>query len=117
MAAEPKSNIPAVTFENLFEEDPVGEKFFEWWLGTSFLENRRHFLRMGEMGAKAAPLSARADRKSPELLTHDATGERVNRVTFHPDYHELMRMSYGEGIVALKYDPGFLSRFRANRPA
>ena len=117
MAAEPTPNIPTSDFDNLFEEDPVGEKFFEWWLGPAFLENRRHFLRMGEISAKVAPLSARADKKTPELLTHDVTGERVNRVSFHPDYLELQRLSYGEGIVALKYEPSFLERFRPHRHA
>jgi len=108
-------NIPLLTFENLFEEDPVGEKFFEWWLGHTFLENRKHFVLMGRAGALATPLAARADKESPRLQTHDALGERVNRVDYHPDYAELERLSYGGGIVAIKYEEAFLAKHRAHR--
>lgn len=108
-------NIPRVELGNLFEEDPVGEKFFEWWLGHTFLDTRKHFLAMGRAGALAGPLSARADRHSPVLKTHDALGERVNRIEYHPDYRELERLSYGGGIVAIKYDEAFLARHRAHR--
>ncbi|HUR29691.1 MAG TPA: acyl-CoA dehydrogenase family protein [Planctomycetota bacterium] len=108
-------NIPRIEIENLFEEDPVGEKFFEWWLGTTFLETRKHFLAMGKAGMEAIPLAARADRLSPVLRTHDAAGERINRVEYHPDYRELERLSYGSGIVALKYEEAFLAKHRAHR--
>ncbi len=109
------SNIPRIEFANLFDEDGVGEKFFEWWLGPAFGEVREHFVAMGEAAALAVPLSARADREGPVLQTHDARGERVGRVVYHPDYHRLEELSYGRGIVAVKYDPDFLARHRARR--
>jgi len=109
------SNIPRVEFANLFDEDGVGERFFEWWMGPAFREVRGHFVAMGESGALATPLSARADKESPVLQTHDARGERVSRVVHHPDYHRMEELSYGRGIVALKYDADFLARHRARR--
>ena len=115
MSGRDGSNIPDVQFENLFEEDPVGEKFFEWWLGPSFPSNRKHFVEMGRSGALATPLSARADKQSPVLQTHDARGERVNRIVYHPDYERLKELSYAKGIVALKYEEAFLAKHRANR--
>lgn len=108
-------NIPRVEFENLFDEDPFGETLFEWWLGDSFADVRKHFVAMGRAGALAVPLAARADKLSPVLRTHDATGERINHVEYHPDYRELERMSYGGGIVALKYEESFLAKHRKNR--
>ncbi len=113
MGTEP--NIPQPAFDNLFQEDPVGERFFEWWLGPAFTENRRHFVSMGERAARAAPLSQRADKETPVLHTHDATGERVNRVAYHPDYHALEDLAYGGGILSLKYDEAFLAKHRKNR--
>lgn len=110
-------NIPEISFDNLFFEDPVGEKAFEWWLGPAFLENRKLFVGMGERAARITPLSARADKMTPVLRTHDARGERINRVEFHPDYAALIEASYGEGIVSRKYDPAWLERFRPNRHA
>lgn len=109
------ANIPQIEFSNLFEEDPIGRKFFEWWIGPAFADVRDHFVAMGESGALAAPLSARADREGPVLQTHDARGERVDRIVFHPDYRRLEELSYGRGIVAIKYEPEFLARHRPHR--
>ena len=110
-----RSNIPSIEFSNLFEEDPVGELFFQWWTGPPFEEVRPHFLSMGESGAMATPLSARADREGPVLRTRDAAGESVSRVEFHPDYRRLEELSYGRGIVAIKYDAAFLRAHRSRR--
>jgi len=38
-----------------------------------------------------------ANRHPPELRTHDARGERIDAVDFHPAWHELMRLSTGAG--------------------
>lgn len=110
------SNIPTPQFENLFDADPTGAKLWEHWLGREqFSELRGHFSALGDAGARAAPLSARADKLSPVLLTHDATGERIDHVRQHPDYHELEKLSYGRGIVGIKYDAKFLAKHRENR--
>jgi acyl-CoA dehydrogenase len=59
---------------------------------------------MGERAAKeVAPLAAIADRERPRLVTHDARGERVNRVEYHPAYREMERIAYGSGMIAMKY--------------
>ena len=108
-----RANIPSTAFDNLFAADPTGAALFESWIGPArFAAVRGHFVAMGQAGALATPLSARADRQAPVLLTHDATGERVDRVVQHPDYHELERLSYGRGIVGVKYRPGFLGADR-----
>ena len=109
-------NIPEVRFTNLFDEDPLGEEFWKYWFGAArFGEFRDHFSALGESGAIATELSARADRQGPTLQTHDARGKRIDRVVQHPDYRELERLSYGRGIVGIKYDPEFLAKHRAFR--
>jgi acyl-CoA dehydrogenase len=111
-----ESNIPEVQFENLFLNDPTGRKFWSHWFGAErFSALKSHFHAMGDAGAKAAPLSMRADKHGPVLLTHDACGERIDRVVQHPDYHELEKLSYGRGIVAIKYDREFLAKHREVR--
>jgi acyl-CoA dehydrogenase len=109
------SNIPLVEHSNLFEEDALGREFFRAWLGPAFEDVRGHFAAMGESGALATPLSARADREGPVLQAWDARGERSGRVVFHPDYRRLEELSYGRGIVAIKYEPDFLASHRASR--
>ncbi|HJQ35706.1 MAG TPA: acyl-CoA dehydrogenase family protein [Thermoanaerobaculia bacterium] len=59
---------------------------------------------MGERAAKeVAPLAAVADCQQPRLVTHDARGERVSRVEYHPSYREMERIAYGSGMIAMKY--------------
>jgi len=59
---------------------------------------------MGERAAKeVAPLAVVADREQPKLITHDARGERVSRVEYHPAYREMERIAYGSGMIAMKY--------------
>lgn len=59
---------------------------------------------MGERAAReVAPLAAIADRESPQLVTHDVRGERINRVDYHPSYRAMERVAYGSGLVALNY--------------
>lgn len=59
---------------------------------------------MGERAAReVAPLSEIADRERPRLVTHDARGERISRVEYHPAYREIERIGYGSGMIAMKY--------------
>jgi len=60
---------------------------------------------MGERAAReVAPRAAIADRYSPRLVTHDARGNRVDRVEYHPAYREMERIAYGSGMIAMKYE-------------
>ena len=67
---------------------------------------------MGERAAfEVAPLAQIADRESPRLVTHDAKGNRINRVEYHPSYREMERIAYGSGMITVNYvDPQPASR-------
>jgi putative acyl-CoA dehydrogenase len=41
-----------------------------------------------------------ANRFPPELRTHDRFGHRIDEVTFHPAWHELMRVAVSHGLHA-----------------
>ncbi len=45
-----------------------------------------------------------ANRYSPELVTHDPYGERIDEVRYHPSYHRLLELSVGAGVHASHYD-------------
>src|SRR5256885_6400964 len=61
-------------------------------------------IAMGQRAAfEVAPLAAMADRESPRLVTHDARGNRIDRVAYHPSYREMERIAYGSGMIAMKY--------------
>ncbi|HUZ81330.1 MAG TPA: isovaleryl-CoA dehydrogenase [Gaiellaceae bacterium] len=44
-----------------------------------------------------------ANEHVPTLRTHDRFGERIDEVEFHPSWHELMRLSVGNGLHALSW--------------
>lgn len=47
---------------------------------------------------EAMELGRLANENPPRLKTLDPRGERIDRVEFHPAYHELMRRSVAAGI-------------------
>jgi putative acyl-CoA dehydrogenase len=61
--------------------------------------------RLNEIGAVAGAeetiqWGVDANRYPPELRTHDRYGHRVDEVSFHPAWHELMRRAVGWGLHA-----------------
>jgi putative acyl-CoA dehydrogenase len=48
-------------------------------------------------------LARSANRHLPELQTHDRFGHRVDRVEFHPAYHELMRLIFSTETHSLAW--------------
>ena len=109
----PPSNIPEVAFDNLFSADPLAGDFWPHWLGEAAWPGfKKHFMTMGEAGARATPLSALADAQGPRLITHNARGERVDQIAYHPAYREIEALAYGGGIVAEKYEPALLTEQR-----
>ncbi len=48
---------------------------------------------------EARELAALANHHPPELATHDRHGRRLDLVTYHPAYHDLMRLSCAEGLA------------------
>ncbi|WP_337245789.1 acyl-CoA dehydrogenase family protein [Luteimonas sp. gir] len=44
-----------------------------------------------------------ANRDRPRLRTHDRFGHRVDRVEFHPAYHQLMEAAIGHGVAGLSW--------------
>ncbi|MGE0847900.1 MAG: acyl-CoA dehydrogenase family protein [Flavobacteriaceae bacterium] len=50
--------------------------------------------------AHVQALARQADRNPPELRTHDRFGNRIDQVEFHPAWHELMGLAFGQGVHA-----------------
>jgi putative acyl-CoA dehydrogenase len=54
-------------------------------------------------GGALAEAGRLANRHRPELQTHDRYGHRIDAVSFHPAYHELMTAGIRAGIHALPW--------------
>jgi putative acyl-CoA dehydrogenase len=67
--------------------------------------------RARELGAEAGRAetirwSAEANENPPRLRTHDRFGNRIDEVSFHPAWHELMRLTVPWGVHSLPWsDP------------
>jgi putative acyl-CoA dehydrogenase len=48
--------------------------------------------------AEVQELAREANRNGPALESHDRFGNRVDRIRFHPAYHELMRRAMATGV-------------------
>jgi acyl-CoA dehydrogenase len=46
-----------------------------------------------------APRARLADRHRPVLERYDRSGDRVDRITYHPAYEEMTRRAYGFGLI------------------
>ena len=55
-------------------------------------------------GGELYSLAFEANRDRPRLRTHDRFGERIDRVEFHPHYHELMRHAIAGGVTSLSWN-------------
>ena len=63
-------------------------------------------------------LANQANRATPELHSHDRSGHRIDEVEYHPAYHELMQLAFGNGLHSLAWtaaEPGgFVARAALN---
>jgi len=54
-------------------------------------------------GDTLTTLARDAHRDRPRLNTHNRFGERIDRVEFHPAYHQLMRTAIAHGLAGLSW--------------
>jgi putative acyl-CoA dehydrogenase len=50
-------------------------------------------------------LSWDAHRDRPRLRTHDRFGQRIDRIEFHPAYHQIMSAAVAHGVAGLSWAP------------
>lgn len=72
--------------------------------------------RLGErVGTAEMQAHARlANVHTPQLLTHDRFGHRVDQVEFHPSYHALMELAVTSGLHGAPWAEGAVAQGRAH---
>jgi putative acyl-CoA dehydrogenase len=82
---------PPLENYNLFDSDSALKEAVRRE-GGDWIEGEAH--RLGELLGRPETihLGVLANRFIPELRTHDRSGYRIDEVTYHPAYHELMRI-------------------------
>jgi len=96
MTSTARSNQPP-PFEgrNLFDIDPALRAVVDEGAPWAASELRQWGDWLGSEETYA--LADAANRNPPQLRTHDRTGERIDDVSFHPAWHELMRRAMTAG--------------------
>ncbi len=85
---------------DLFSSDPVlaaGVREFD----AAWAEDRLSDFGRLSGSVETHELAEAANRYEPELRTHDRYGHRIDRVEFHPAYHELMDRAVSHGVHSL----------------
>jgi len=91
------NQTPPLENYNLYEADiPLREGVQREGAGWAESELRAHGARCGS--AEIIDWGFLANRHQPELLTHDRQGRRIDRVRYHPAYHQLMRLGLEAGL-------------------
>jgi putative acyl-CoA dehydrogenase len=57
-------------------------------------------------GGSLLALSSDMHRDRPRLRSHDRFGHRIDRVEFHPNYHQVMQEAIGHGVAGLSWRDG-----------
>ncbi len=99
---EVQNQVPPLVGYNLFATDRalVEAAHRE---GAGWIEDRAR--QLGEIlgGEEAILWGFEANNNPPVLHTHDARGQRVDEVRFHPSWHALMRLSVSFGLHSLPW--------------
>ena len=94
---------------NFFEIDKSLQSLLEIYLPDDLREHMTPvFKRLGEVaGNRLDDLSRSSDRHLPVLHQRDARGQNKHWVEYHPDYHEMEKIAYGDfGIHCMSHKSG-----------
>jgi putative acyl-CoA dehydrogenase len=91
---------PPLADYDAFGTDPVLPTIVRTF-GAEWAQERLHEAGKVVGSAHVQELARQANRNLPELRTHDRFGNRVDRIDFHPAWHELMGLAIGHDTHAL----------------
>lgn len=96
------NQVPALENYNLYATDLILQEAVRRE-GASWIEDRGYQLGARLGSAEAIEWGFDANNYPPVLQTHNARGERIDEVKFHPAWHALMRLSVEYGVHNLPW--------------
>ena len=91
---------PALADYDVYGSDPVLQSVVRTF-DAEWAEQKLRDAGQVIGSAHVQELARQANRQLPELRTHDRFGNRVDRIEFHPAWHELMTFAMGHETHAL----------------
>jgi putative acyl-CoA dehydrogenase len=97
---------PVLEDYDAFGTDEVLKTIVRTFCAESY-QSRLHEAGIAVGSSRVQELARQANRSLPELRTHDRFGQRVDRIDFHPAWHELMGLAIAHDTHALCWnEPG-----------
>jgi len=96
------NQVPPLVGYNLFRSDPILREAIERE-GAPWIEDRANQLGQILGGEEAIQWGFDANNNLPVLMTHDARGQRIDEVRFHPAWHALMGLAVEYGVHNLPW--------------
>ena len=100
--------MPETKGLNFFKEDSNLSFILNRYLSKEDYDHALSYLtELGEIaGTRLDELSRIADKHTPELVTFNHKGERINEVNYHPAYKEMEYLGYSKfGLAAMSHKP------------
>jgi acyl-CoA dehydrogenase len=102
---------------NFYHSDKILRNYFKHNVsaaGYAYMQDKLEYT-----GAKAAgimnELSLLADKKGPELVKRNFTGENIDEIRFHPAYWQLMDIAVKSEMFRVKWEPQLQQKFNAEK--
>ncbi len=102
---------------NFYHSDKILRNYFKHNVsagGYAYMQDKLEYT-----GAQAAgimnELSLLADKKGPELVKRNFTGENVDEIRFHPAYWQLMDIAVKSEMFRVKWEPGLQQKFNTEK--
>ncbi|MGH9125654.1 MAG: acyl-CoA dehydrogenase family protein [Acidimicrobiales bacterium] len=101
---EVRNQAPPLEGYNVYDQDPALVEGVARHGGAGAEAGLRS---LGERAGSAEAIGwgFEANTNPPVLRTHDRFGNRIDRVVYHPSYHQLMAVAVGHGLHALPWRP------------
>ena len=104
---EVRNQPPAFGARDLWRDDAALRDALDRGGGAAFAGDVATYGAIA--GGELLALSHDAHRDRPRLRTHDAAGQRIDQVEFHPAYHRIMDTAIAHGVAGLSWarpEPG-----------
>jgi alkylation response protein AidB-like acyl-CoA dehydrogenase len=102
---------------NFYNSDKILRNYFRKNVSAEGYEYMQD--KLDYTGAQAAgvmnELSLLADKKSPELIKRNFTGESIDEIRFHPAYWDLMKIAVKSEMFRVKWEPALQQKFNTEK--
>ncbi|MCH2022841.1 MAG: acyl-CoA dehydrogenase family protein [Saprospiraceae bacterium] len=112
-------NDDACTSRNFYFSDLPLQHFLSKEIsvvGLSYMHDK--LINVGLAAATIMnPLSLTADKQEPKLIKRNFYGEEINKIEFHPAYHELKKIAVESEMFRVKWNSDLRNNFKLERHA